>query len=112
LQNAQKLNLEITRSHLLSTRRIYVTMNFRDSAPMKICVFGLWHLGSVIAACLAEHFPTVGVDPDPKTMAALQAGRAPVSEPGLDALIQSGLSSGRLRFTGNLREAVEASDIV
>jgi UDPglucose 6-dehydrogenase len=79
---------------------------------MKICVFGLWHLGCVIAACLAERFATVGVDPDPRTVAGLNEGKAPIAEPGLDALIQTDLSSGRLRFTENLREAVEGADIV
>ncbi len=79
---------------------------------MKICVFGLWHLGCVIAACLAEHFPTIAVDPDPRTVTDLQAGKPPISEPGLAELIQAGLSSHRLRFTANLQEALEGSDII
>ena len=36
---------------------------------MTVCVLGLWHLGSVTAACLAEHVDTVGCDPDPATVA-------------------------------------------
>ena len=33
---------------------------------MKVAVFGLWHLGSVTAACLAgAGVPTVGIDDDP-----------------------------------------------
>src|SRR5437763_1113857 len=87
-------------------------MNFRHSSPMQICVFGLWHLGCVTAACLAERFPTIEVDPDPKTIAALQEGKAPIAEPGLEELIRGGLLNNRLRFTGNLREALEECDIV
>src|SRR5215470_919377 len=79
---------------------------------MKICVFGLWHLGCVTAACLAEQFPVVGVDPEPKTIADLQSGKPPIAEPGLEDLVRGGLSSGRLRFTSNLRDAVEESDVI
>jgi UDPglucose 6-dehydrogenase len=37
----------------------------------RVCVYGLWHLGSVTAACLAEHGSTVGCDPDSETIAGL-----------------------------------------
>jgi UDPglucose 6-dehydrogenase len=67
----------------------------------KVSVFGLWHLGSVTAACLAEHFPVVGIDPDQERVSALNNGHAPVFEPGLDDLIREGLRSGRLQFTSN-----------
>lgn len=79
---------------------------------MKICVYGLWHLGSVTAACLAEHFPTVGCDPDAATVAALTEGRAPISEPGLNELIAAGLASGRLSFSSDLQRSVGGADVV
>jgi UDPglucose 6-dehydrogenase len=67
---------------------------------VKICVQGLWHLGSVTAACLARAgFDTIGLDPDPDVVDRLSQGHAPLFEPGLDALIQDGLDSGRLSFT-------------
>jgi len=63
-----------------------------------IGVVGLWHLGSVTAACLADagnH--VIGVDPDPVVVEGLLAGRPPVSEPGLEDLLA--LNAPRLDFT-------------
>jgi UDPglucose 6-dehydrogenase len=79
---------------------------------MRICVYGLWHLGCVTAACLAERFLTIGVDPDPATVANLQAGEPPIFEPGLSDLVRAGLSKGTLRFTSDVQEALSASDVV
>jgi UDPglucose 6-dehydrogenase len=62
-------------------------------------VLGLWHLGTVTAACMAQHHVVVGVDDDPAVVAGLQLGRAPLAEPGLDELLAEGLASGRLTFT-------------
>ena len=53
-----------------------------------IGVVGLWHLGSVTAACLADAGRSViGIDPDPAVVEGLRAGRAPVFEPDLDAML-------------------------
>ncbi len=79
---------------------------------MNICVFGLWHLGSVTAACVAERFPTTGLDPDFSTITDLRAGKPPISEPRLAELIQAGISSGGLKFTNELQEAVQDAEIV
>lgn len=79
---------------------------------MKICVQGLWHLGSVTASCLARAgFDTIGLDPSAGVVAALNDGKAPLFEPGLDALIRDGLASGRLRFTTDRMAAAEADVI-
>ncbi len=66
---------------------------------MRIVVSGLWHLGCVTAACLAEHFDVVGHDPDAANIAQLSAGIPPIYEPGLTPLIEAGLHSQRLRFS-------------
>ena len=80
---------------------------------MNVVVLGLWHLGCVTAACCAEHFPVAGLDFDPATVAALKAGKAPLYEPGLDALIQEGLASGRLQFAeGADPAALAAADVL
>jgi UDPglucose 6-dehydrogenase len=63
-----------------------------------IGVVGLWHLGSVTAACLADagnH--VIGVDPDHQVIEGLIASRPPVSEPGLEELLERNAS--RLDFT-------------
>jgi UDPglucose 6-dehydrogenase len=69
---------------------------------MKICVQGLWHLGSVTSACLASlGHEVVGLDSDKKTIQELQLGKAPLYEPGLDALITQGLKDKNLQFTSS-----------
>src|SRR5687768_12193435 len=79
---------------------------------MKICVFGLWHLGCVTAACVAEQFSAVACDLDANTVADLQAGNPPIFEPGLVDLISSQIGKGRLTFTADPREAVREAGIV
>lgn len=67
---------------------------------MNIVVAGLWHLGSVTAACLAEAgFSVQGYETRADILAKLHEGQGPVAEPGLDALIQKNVQAGRLRFT-------------
>lgn len=66
---------------------------------MKVCVLGLWHLGAVTAACLAEAgHDVLGLDPDAATVQGLSQGRAAVSEPGLNDLLAAQVQAGRLRF--------------
>ena len=80
---------------------------------MKVCVFGLWHLGSVTAACLAgAGHSVVGLDENAEVIEALSHGRAPILEPGLDALLAEGLAAGRLRFTTDSAEAVKAASVL
>jgi UDPglucose 6-dehydrogenase len=78
-----------------------------------VAVLGLWHLGSVTAACLAAAgHRVVGWDPTPATVERLSAGTPPVDEPGLTALVSEQLASGRLAFTGDLASAVGAAGVV
>jgi UDPglucose 6-dehydrogenase len=80
---------------------------------MKICVFGLWHLGSVTAACLAEAGHDVfGLDPDDSTISNLNRSQLPIYEPGLADLVQRGIRAERLMFTTDPRDAVRDADIV
>jgi UDPglucose 6-dehydrogenase len=74
---------------------------------MIVCVQGLWHLGSVTAACLAAAgHSVIGLDFDPVTVAKLTAGTAPIAEPGLDALLQQ--NAERLEFTRDATAAAKA----
>jgi UDPglucose 6-dehydrogenase len=80
---------------------------------MKVCVYGLWHLGTVTAACLASRgIATVGLAETPEAAAELQAGKAPLFEPGLDALLAQGLQGGTLSFTNDVAAAVSSGDLV
>lgn len=75
---------------------------------MRITVSGLWHLGCVTAACLAEHHDVTGHDPDPELIANLSEGIVPIFEPGLTALVQAGIASGRLTFSSQAEAAAQA----
>jgi UDPglucose 6-dehydrogenase len=80
---------------------------------MKVCVVGLWHLGTVTAACLASGGHDVtGLDSDPGTITNLSSARAPLFEPGLDELLDAGINAGRLRFTTDPAEALRDAEIV
>jgi UDPglucose 6-dehydrogenase len=71
-----------------------------------VSVFGLGKLGGCIAATMAERgFPTLGIDIDPEKVRLVNAGAAPVEEPGLGETIRNG--KDRLRATTNVAEAVE-----
>jgi UDPglucose 6-dehydrogenase len=68
-----------------------------SASDSTIAVVGLWHLGCVTAACLADAgSEVVGVDPDECVIAALRVGHPPVAEPGLAELLLANAS--RLRF--------------
>jgi UDPglucose 6-dehydrogenase len=80
---------------------------------MKLCVLGLWHLGSVTSACMAAGGHEVtGLDFEEESVRRLQSGHAPIMETGLDDLIREGLACGRLRFTSDVREAVAEARII
>jgi UDPglucose 6-dehydrogenase len=80
---------------------------------VNVAVLGLWHLGSVTAACTAAAGHLVaGWDPDGATVERLTHGELPVVEPGLTELLRSGLATGRLRFTSDVSSAVRNADVV
>jgi UDPglucose 6-dehydrogenase len=79
---------------------------------MKVAVLGLWHLGAVTAACVADAgVSTVGIDGDPDVIAKLNAGEPPLYEPGLADLVGQGIASGRLSFAPDMASLADA-DIV
>ena len=79
---------------------------------MNITVLGLWHLGSVTAACCARHFQVTGLDFDEAVVSGLQEGKAPILEPGLNELLGQGLASNRLRFTSDAKDAGAKADVL
>jgi UDPglucose 6-dehydrogenase len=80
---------------------------------VKVCVYGLWHLGTVTAACLAAgRHEVVGLDPNARTIEDLQAGRPPLFEPGLEDLVAKELANGSLKFTTDAQRAVQGAEVV
>jgi UDPglucose 6-dehydrogenase len=81
--------------------------------PVKICVYGLWHLGTVTAACLADMgLDVIGLDEDDKVITNLIHSKAPLYEPGLNELLRSGLECNRLSFTTSLPAGLSDADVV
>jgi len=80
---------------------------------MNICVYGVWHLGTVTAACLAEMgHAVVGFEENTAVMNALSQGIPPVAEPGIEALLKSGIEKGRLRFLTHPEESLREADVL
>ncbi|MGZ4700256.1 MAG: nucleotide sugar dehydrogenase, partial [Ilumatobacteraceae bacterium] len=80
---------------------------------MKVCVVGMWHLGTVTAACLAAMgHEVIGFDPDLETISGLQVGRPAVYEPGLAELVQEQSTGGRLTFSSQAGEALARCEVV
>ena len=80
---------------------------------MRVCVQGLWHLGTVTAACLAAvGHHVVGLDADGARIAELCRGNPPLFEPGLAELVQEGLASGHLSFSVEPGEALADAEVL
>ena len=80
---------------------------------MRVTVFGTGYVGLVQGAVLADvGHQVLCVDVDEKKIAALKAGKIPIHEPGLDALVNNHQQLGRLQFTTNAAEGVAHSELI
>jgi UDPglucose 6-dehydrogenase len=80
--------------------------------PLRLTVLGAGYLGSTHAACMASlGFDVLGVDTDAEKVNQLNAGHLPIYEPGLTALLRSGLDSRRLAFTTSYPHAAAFGDV-
>jgi GDP-mannose 6-dehydrogenase len=79
---------------------------------MRVSVFGLGYVGSVSAASFAaDGHRVVGVDVNAGKVAAINAGRSPIVEPGLEELLAQNVASGRLRATMDTADAVRDTEV-
>jgi len=80
---------------------------------MNICVIGTGYVGLVSGACFAEFGLNVTcVDKDKTKVDSLSAGNSLIYEPGLNELLNRNLKEGRLRFTDDLKKAMEQSLVI
>ena len=77
---------------------------------MNIAVIGTGYVGLVTGAGLADFGNDVTcVDINEKKIEALKAGKIPIYEPGLDAIVAKNVTEGRLEFTTDLAGAIRSA---
>src|SRR5438270_6106452 len=80
---------------------------------MRVAMIGAGYVGLVSGACFADFGHIVCcVDNDDGKIAALEAGRMPIYEPGLEDLVETNVRAQRLTFTSELKSAVAAAEAV
>ena len=80
---------------------------------MNVTMIGAGYVGLVSGACCAEFGANViCVDVNPDRIAQLKAGKIPIYEPGLEQLVASNVSAGRLEFTSEVAQAVPQADLI
>lgn len=80
---------------------------------MQITVVGCGYVGLVTAVCFAEMGNRVAcVDASAERIRALQNGVSPIFEPGIETLLQTNHSAGRLTFCRQLMPVVRHSEVV
>jgi UDPglucose 6-dehydrogenase len=77
---------------------------------MKLAIIGAGYVGLVTAACFAEMGnEVICVDADAAKVEALEQGRIPIYEPGLEAYVKRNYQEHRLFFTTELGPAIQKS---
>jgi UDPglucose 6-dehydrogenase len=80
---------------------------------LRLAVIGCGYVGLVTGACLAESgHEVVCTDIDGERIAELQAGRVPIYEEHLDAILASARKAGKLSFTPDAGEAIRRGDAI
>ncbi len=80
---------------------------------MQLTVIGTGYVGLVTGACLADvGNDVICVDIDKAKITKLQRNILPISEPGLQDIVERCQADSRLSFTVNIAEGVKASEII
>lgn len=85
----------------------------KSESPLCISVLGLGYVGTVTMACLCRNgHRVIGCDVQPGKVESINAGHSPITEPGVEELLQQGAAEGRVSATTQLAEAVHQADLV
>ena len=80
---------------------------------MKITVIGAGYVGIVTAACLADLGNEVlCAKKSSSNLDKLRKGISHIYEPGLSEMLQKNVEEGRIKFTIDIKEAIDFSDVI
>ena len=80
---------------------------------MKIGVVGTGYVGLVQGVIMAEFgLEVICMDVDPKKIEKLEKGVVPIYEPGLEELLEKNMKAGRIKFTTDMKDTVENSEVI
>lgn len=80
---------------------------------MKLTFLGTGYVGLVSGACMAEiGHEVICADIDKSKITKLKKGIIPIYEIGLEEIVDRNVKEKRLSFTSDLKEAIQASDVV
>ena len=81
---------------------------------MKICMIGTGYVGLVSGACFADlrQYTVYCVDKNKDKINLLNGREIPIYEPGLEEIVLKNFDSERLKFTTDLKYAVNNSDVI
>ncbi len=80
---------------------------------MNVVMIGAGYVGLVSGACFAEFGANVTcLDVDAGKVEALQKGKIPIYEPGLEDLVQRNVRAGRLQFSTQFQDWIGDADLV
>lgn len=79
---------------------------------MKICIIGTGYVGLVTGVCFSEMGNDVWcVDNNKDKIEVLNKLQIPIYEPGLEDLLRQNYAQGRLKFTADIKYAIENTDL-
>lgn len=79
---------------------------------MNILVIGIGYVGLVTATCLAEMgHHVLCLDINKGKIDALNKGKIPIYEPGLEEMVKRNAAAGRIRFTTSYPDAIRTSPV-
>jgi GDP-mannose 6-dehydrogenase len=86
--------------------------NLKKERTLRISIFGMGYVGTVSAGCLArDGHEIVGIDPIRTKVDLINAGRAPIIEADIGAIVAKAVRAKRLRATSDQDQAIRETEL-